>query len=174
MKKLSTREGNMVEKNKKNCKKTYEENQYCHHIPDKIKLRIYNMEEFTKYDGGKPKHSLLPPGIMNGVLGVMAFGANKYEKDNWKKCETMSSYYDACHRHLEQFWEGIDTDEESNLHHIDHALCNLVFLKWLIVNKEHTDDREPREVRGSKQIRKKEEGVLFFRRWQTLLRNKDN
>ena len=128
-------------RSKEACRKAYEENQYCSHIPDDLKARLTDMEKFTKYDGGKPKHSLLPAGIMNGVAEVMAFGANKYERDNWRKCKQMSSYYDACHRHLEQFWEGIDHDEESGLHHIDHALCNLVFLKWLIENKEHTDDR---------------------------------
>lgn len=162
------REGDMVESNRKNCRKAYEEDQYCHHVPDKMKLRMYNMEEFTKYDGGKPKHSLLPSGIMNGVLDVMAFGANKYEKGNWKKCKTMSSYYDACHRHLEQFWGGTNTDEESKLHHIDHALCNLIFLKWLVMNKEHTDDRENEVGEGNSEGTKK---VSILRRWTTLFRN---
>ncbi len=129
-------------KSNEGCAKAYNSKQYCSHIPDDIKLRMHNMEEFVKYDNGKPKHSLLPSGIMNGVLNVMGFGAQKYEKDNWKKCENMSTWYDGCHRHLEQFWEGMDLDEESGLSHIDHAMCNLVFLKWLILNKkEKSDDR---------------------------------
>lgn len=157
----------------KNCKKAYQENQFCHHIPDNIKLRLYTMEKFTKYDTGKVKHSLLPSGIMDGVLDVMAFGAEKYEKDNWKKCESMSSYYDACHRHLEQFWGGVDIDEESTLHHLDHALCNLVFLRWLTLNKEEADDRTPR-VQQVEQDPKREKRFSIPQGWTALFRDSYN
>lgn len=163
-------------KDSKNCKKAYEENQYCQHVPDKMKRRMSDMETFTKYDGGKPKHSLLPAGIMNGVAKVMGFGAGKYEKDNWKKCQQMSSYYDACHRHLEQFWGGVDLDEESGLHHIDHAMCNLVFLKWLIENEEGTDDRSRQTGEASKDGKGATEGVenVGVRSiWKRLFKNKD-
>ena len=161
------------------CKKAYKEGQYCSHMPNNIKLRMYNMEEFTKYDGGKPKHSLLPPGIMDGTINVMGFGAKKYEKDNWQKCDNMSSYYDACHRHLEQFWQGANIDEESDLHHIDHAMCNLVFLKWLILNKESADDRST-TTRGEDpvviwtQSERESKGVPILKRWRALFRNENN
>ena len=161
-------------RNSKNCKKAYKEGQYCSHMPDNIKHRMYTMDEFTKYDECKPKHSLLPPRIKDGVLNVLAFGTNKYEKGKWKKCNQMSSYYDACHRHLEQFWNGIDFDEESKLHHIDHALSNLIFLKWLIINKESTDDRESREIRKKKSSRASKEYLSIFRRWKTLFRGNSN
>ena len=162
---------------KEQCKKAYETNQLCSHIPDKIKVRLFNMEKFTKYDTGKPKHSLLPPKTLDGVLDVMAFGAAKYEKDNWKKCDTPSSYYDACHRHLEEFWSGIDNDAESGLHHLDHAMCNLIFLKWILKNKPETDTRLEEQNGSDKQIQQvnkkriTSKGVSIFDRGRAILRN---
>lgn len=151
----------MVKGSKEGCKKAYEEGQFCSHIPDHIKERITTMEKFTKYDDGKPKRSLLPAKIFDGIFQVVSFGLKKYEKDNWKKCNHISSYYDACHRHLDNFWSGENLDKESGLHHLDHAIVNLLFTKWVLENKEYADDR-PRE--NNVQVKKDKKKFSFFRK----------
>lgn len=163
-----------MERNNKNCKKAYKEKQYCEHIPDKIKSRMYDMEKFTKYNEGKPMDSLMPAGIMDGTLHVLGFGCSKYEKDNWKKCNEMSTWYDGCKRHLNLFWSGEDLDKESQLSHIDHALCNLVFLKWQILNKGESDDRGQNRKINLECGQKKRKRVSFPLRWRTFFRNKNN
>jgi hypothetical protein len=46
-------------------------------------------------------------------------------------------------RHLWQFWSGEDYDQESGLHHLEHALADIVFLLTYVKRDLGTDDRGP-------------------------------
>ena len=84
-----------------------------------------------KHDSNKPRYSLLPTGTVNQVIQVLEYGAVKYEIDNWQRVPSARTrYYDAAMRHIDDWWNGSEIDEESSLPHLAHAICCLLFLLW--------------------------------------------
>lgn len=94
-----------------------------------------------KHDSGKPKLSYLPYDALVEVARVMEFGAQKYDKHNYKKGMEYTRLIDAAFRHLHQFNDGIDLDDESSYNHIAHSISNLLMLMWMIKNKPEMDNR---------------------------------
>lgn len=87
-----------------------------------------------KYDGGKPRWTLLTRGCalaLQGVVAVLTFGANKYAADSWQDVPNAEERYrDALYRHLaaiEQYGP-LSVDPESGLLHWYHVACNALFL----------------------------------------------
>lgn len=101
----------------------------------------------VKYDQGKSPMSLVPLDVVKSVSDVMAFGAKKYGEHNWKKGMDLTRVIDAGLRHVEAFMNEnkSDLDEESGLHHLDHALCCFMFAKWYTENKPECDNRLKKE-----------------------------
>lgn len=65
------------------------------------------------------------------ALGAMALldGALKYGRSNFRAIGVRSSiYYDAAKRHLNKWFEGEDTDPDSGLPHLAHALASIAIL----------------------------------------------
>lgn len=86
----------------------------------------------TKHDSGKVRYSLLPKGVIEKVLSILEFGANKYSKDNWQQVpNARDRYYDAAMRHIQAWYYGETKDPETGESHLAHALCCLMFLLWL-------------------------------------------
>ena len=84
-----------------------------------------------KFDGNKPRYSLLPKGAVNSVIEVLEFGAKKYSADNWREVDNAKErYYNAAMRHIDLWWNGEKLDSETNVHHLAHAATNLFFLMW--------------------------------------------
>lgn len=82
-----------------------------------------------KFDGNKLEYGLLPPIALKATVDVLTFGAQKYERDNWKKVpDSKRRYFDALQRHLWAWKEGEQYDPESGKHHLAHAMCCLMFL----------------------------------------------
>ena len=94
-----------------------------------------------KYDAGKAPISLIDRHAIEEIAAVLAFGANKYAAHNWRNGISYSRLIDAALRHLFAFADGEDNDPESNLSHIAHAGCCVVFLLGMIANKPEMDDR---------------------------------
>ena len=88
------------------------------------------LSEGVKHDGEKPMMGLLPFGPLREVAKVLTFGAKKYAPGNWKKVTPPSRYFDAALRHLADYAEGEDDDQESGLSHLAHATCCLLFALW--------------------------------------------
>lgn len=86
------------------------------------------MNEFTKADVGKLLYDLLPPMAIEEVVKVLTFGTAKYAPDNWRKCDDLSRYRFAAMRHFEAYRKGEILDPETELPHLAHAICNLIFL----------------------------------------------
>ncbi|WYM31366.1 hypothetical protein Stm18_024 [Stenotrophomonas phage Stm18] len=88
-----------------------------------------------KFDAGKPQPMLLIGGMpiaLEGVSAVLAFGAEKYEPHSWRTVPNgKERYSNALFRHLFAYLRGESTDDESGLHHLDHALTNLMFIREL-------------------------------------------
>ena len=82
-----------------------------------------------KFDGNKLEYGLLPAFALEETVKVLTFGAQKYERDNWKKVpDSKRRYFDALQRHLWAWKQGEQLDPESGLHHLAHAMCCLMFL----------------------------------------------
>lgn len=97
--------------------------------------------EGVKFDQDKPRMDLLPPFPLMQVAMVLGHGAKKYADHNWRKGMDFSRPYAAALRHLCAWNDGEDIDPESGLNHIDHALCELMFLRQYIKDFPERDDR---------------------------------
>lgn len=84
--------------------------------------------EFTKFDDKKLDYSLLPLEAVEELVKVLQHGADKYEKDNWRKCTDLDRYFSALLRHLFAWKKGETVDPDSGLPHLAHVACNAMFL----------------------------------------------
>jgi hypothetical protein len=83
----------------------------------------------VKYDAEKLRWDLLPMAPVEQVVGVLTYGAKKYDDENWRKVDNQRSrYYAAAMRHIVAWWLGERDDPESGFHHLAHAMCCLIFL----------------------------------------------
>jgi hypothetical protein len=79
------------------------------------------------------------------ILGAMALldGALKYGRANWRHDGARASiYFDACRRHLNKWFEGEDTDPDSGLPHLAHALASIAIVVDAEAMGELVDDRQ--------------------------------
>ena len=82
-----------------------------------------------KYDSDKLDWSLMPIEPLEEVLKVLMFGAKKYKRGNWKLVDDHKRrYYNAAMRHLTALAKGEEVDPETNISHLAHAICCLLFL----------------------------------------------
>ena len=96
---------------------------------DTITVTKSNTSNGRKFDGGKLEYGLLPPLALEETVKVLTFGAQKYERDNWKKVpDSKRRYFDAMERHIWAYKRGEQMDPESGIHHLAHAMCCLMFL----------------------------------------------
>lgn len=94
-----------------------------------------------RFDAGKARMDLLCPIAMEGCAMVLAFGAKKYAEWNWAKGMPWSKVIGSLLRHTFKFMSGEDLDPESGLPHVDHLLCNAVFLSNYYRRHKMLDDR---------------------------------
>ena len=94
-----------------------------------------------KFDQGKPRIDLLPFEAIEDIAAIMTFGATKYEDHNWAKGMDWGRLFGAAQRHLAAWQRGEETDPESNLPHLAHATCNLIFLLYYAKYNLGNDDR---------------------------------
>ncbi len=100
--------------------------------------RVVGIDGGLKNDLGKPRWSLVPLDIIEGIAVILTYGAKKYAPNNWKKVEWERNF-DALLRHLTKWLAGEENDQDSGLHHLDHALCDLMFIRWWNKHKKVID-----------------------------------
>ena len=97
----------------------------------------------------KPQLQLIPAPPMNAIARVLELGAAKYGAFNWRErngVEAMT-YVGAIRRHLNQWVEGEDLDEESGQSHIAHINANCYILEDARMKDKLTDNRPNSEDR---------------------------
>jgi hypothetical protein len=99
------------------------------------------MTEAKHFSSGKVQLHQLPRWVLWQVAKVCMYGTMKYGKWNWRAGMPWSELFDSATRHQDDWWEGVDTDHESGLHHLDHAICDLIFLRWYTRQYQKGDDR---------------------------------
>ena len=105
-----------------------------------------------KYDSEKPKMNLLPPKAIVEISKVLTFGASKYDAENWRKLDDLQNRYTAgALRHIFAHMDGEELDPETNLSHLAHAMCCLLF-KLEIELEERSKEKESREVDSTEHI----------------------
>lgn len=82
----------------------------------------------ARFNSGKAEYHQLPLFALEGVVKVLMYGAKKYAPGNWAKGQPWTVTFDSLMRHLVKWQRGEELDPESGLPHLDHALCNLIFL----------------------------------------------
>ena len=98
-------------------------------------------------DEGKPKLSLLPKSAQWAAARALTYGENKHGRFSFKENGyPYTVLADKVLRHMSQFLNGEDTDEESKLHHLDCCLADLMILVDTVHNHPHQDDRFHRPV----------------------------
>lgn len=100
-----------------------------------------------KYDTNKAMISLICRETLEGMAAALMYGMKKYTvgdksgRDNYKKGLQYTRVADSAIRHILAFLDGEDTDSESGLPHLDHALAALNMLKYQTVHNLDMDDR---------------------------------
>jgi hypothetical protein len=103
-------------------------------------MQRIELKEGVKYDQGKEPMDLLDPYAMSQLSKVLGFGAQKYAAHNWRKGITKTRLISACLRHTFAYLGGEDTDSETGLSHMAHAMCCCMFL----IGLEHRQDLDDR------------------------------
>lgn len=116
-------------------------------VPD-YRMNVGDLESSAKGSGaranaGKAEYHQVPLWALEGVAQVLMFGAKKYKKGNWAKGMAWSIPFDCAMRHMLAWQRGEELDPESGLPHLDHALCNLLFLAAYRRLYPEGDDRLP-------------------------------
>lgn len=76
-----------------------------------------------------------------GCLGLLD-GACKYGRSNFRDSGVRASiYYDACKRHLDKWFEGQETDADSGVPHLGHALACIAIIVDAEAAGQLNDDR---------------------------------
>ena len=94
-----------------------------------------------KFDGSKPKISLIPAEAINEMAIAFTYGASKYAADNFKNGVAYRRLLDAALRHILAISNNEDEDSESGNTHIGHALASLAMLAYMMKNRPEFDDR---------------------------------
>ena len=101
----------------------------------------------VKFDQGKLDWSLMPLDSVEEILKVLEFGKKKYAAWNWSSNGGFpySRVFNSLLRHLFAWFRGEDNDPETNLSHLAHAGCNILFLIYFVKHKDKytTNDDRP-------------------------------
>ena len=94
-----------------------------------------------RFNSGKPRMSLVPSSLITYTAWVMTYGEQKYAPHNWRRGFKYSSLIDSLDRHLVEFREGKDYDEESGLPHLCHIAFGVAALIEQFDKGTGEDDR---------------------------------
>ena len=108
------------------------------------------MESGKKYDAGKPDMTHVPKEAMYAMAEAFTYGAKKYGADNYRQGLHVRRQIGAALRHIYQFLDEGDIDQESGCKHIGSALASLAMAAYTVERKPEFDDRFRPEKHAAK------------------------
>lgn len=114
---------------------------------DELKAKYPSTEiernQEAKADAGKLMLELIPPEALEALGRVLTHGANKYGANKWQDIDDAKERYKgALLRHYVAYQkEPQGEDKDSGLLHIEHVLCNAMFLAVLELREISTVER---------------------------------
>lgn len=87
------------------------------------------------------RFDLIPVDGMNLLAELYTKGAEKYAEHNWRNGYEWSKSYAAAMRHLTQFWNGEDYDEETGVPHVINVVFHMFALSQFMQDYPEYDDR---------------------------------
>lgn len=133
----------------------------------------------SKVDGGgmrfnsnKAELHQVPTSVINGIAKVLMYGAQKYEKGNFRRGMKWTTPYDCLTRHMMLWLDGEELDEESGLPHLYHAAANIAMLIEFAETCPELDDRFKGEVNSYKDSFAKHEFKAYGKN-ETNIREED-
>lgn len=100
-----------------------------------------NTKKAAHFSDSKSGVDQIPVEILLEWGEVFTMGAEKYGRDNWKGGTDWHEFYGSALRHMFAFWKGEDTDPESGLPHLAHAIWNLATIRYYQLHKLGMDTR---------------------------------
>ena len=97
-------------------------------------------ERSMRFNSSKPDYSLIPMTALAEVAKVFEYGAEKYDRDNWKRPTHWTVSFACLMRHMAAFQAGEEEDSESGRTHLAHAACNV--LQMLYMYEHHPEELE--------------------------------
>lgn len=83
----------------------------------------------VKFDTGKARYDLIPPGALDQLAEVFSIGAAKYGDRNWEWGLDNGRVFAAMQRHAWAWWNRETHDLEDGQHHLASvAWCALVLM----------------------------------------------
>lgn len=110
-------------------------------IPATLTKQSESVSLGLKYDDSKPPLAYIPKAALYAEAEAFAFGAKKYDAWNYRNGIAVSRTLGAALRHIYQFLEGEDKDEESGAHHLGSARANLAMALDTLAHHPKFDDR---------------------------------
>lgn len=86
----------------------------------------------NKFGLEKWSFSCLPMKVLKEIAKIFKNGEEKYGRWNYlEKGSSQRIYFDACMRHLDKWIDPLQSnyDKDSGLHHLDHAITNLMIMR---------------------------------------------
>lgn len=93
------------------------------------------------HDTDKPPLATLPWKALREVAMAQAYGAHKYSPNNWRKGLEVTRNASCAIRHIADYLDGRDLDDESKRHALAHAACRVLFMLENILENTAIDDR---------------------------------
>ena len=95
-----------------------------------------------RFNKGKCRLGMIPLDCHKWEADGFEYGATKYTPYNWRNGMLISEQMDSLMRHLNAFFnENEDIDQESGVHHLGLAQCNLAMMVNTLINHPELDDR---------------------------------
>lgn len=94
------------------------------------------------YDGGKAPLANIPWAAVEQMSIVQLYGHTKYKDfNNYRKGMEVTRNLSCALRHIKDYLEGHDTDPESSVSPLAHAMCRVAFVLQNIHDGTAIDDR---------------------------------
>lgn len=97
-------------------------------IPETPVIASTSINTGSHLDEGKVRLDLIPSEAIFALGDILTYGCKKYAPRNWEGGIAYSKIWGSILRHGYKWIRGEQIDPESGFPHLEHMMCNLMFL----------------------------------------------